>query len=62
MYRRTNVFNKHIASKRANQLGKDADTTKGNRKHALITNNDYETTIKLSRNKTKVLERRTRQM
>ncbi len=48
------MFNKHIATKTANQLKGNSETTKGNQKHAKSTYKDYKKTIKLSRNETKV--------
>ena len=44
-----------------NQFKRDAETTKGNRKHAQSKYNDNTKTIKLSRIETKVLEHKSRQ-
>ena len=48
------MFNIRIVTQTANHLESDAETTKGNRKHALSTYKEYDMRMKLSRYETKV--------
>ena len=61
-FRRADVLNKGIVTRKAVKLKRNAETTNDNRNHAISTYNDHKKRIELSWNETKVCEQKSRQI